>query len=103
MAFTTEGAVGYSLGGSLFNINSELVFRISLYITNFLIKNDEERAKAKFNEVKDLYKARSSAVHGDKIKGELSSLVVRSANLLNDLIVKCITTNKLPNVDDLLF
>lgn len=88
---------------SLFEVSSELVFRISLYAAKFLERNDEEKALDVFNEVKRLYRARSSAVHGGKIKGDLSVLVNESSLLLNKLIKKCIEKNELPNVDKLLF
>ena len=88
---------------SLFRINNELSFRISLYIAKFLGNKDSNEEKRLFDEVKSLYKSRSSAVHGDNIKGDINSLVTRSATLLNKLIVKCIETNELPNVESLIY
>lgn len=88
---------------SLFRINSELSFRISLYISKFLSDKNIDEAKKIFDEVKSLYKARSSAVHGDNIKGDNTTLVVRSASLLNRLIVKCIEINGLPDVENLIY
>lgn len=88
---------------SLFEINSELVFRISLYAAKFLENNNEENALEIFNDVKRLYKSRSSAVHGGNIKGDLYALVNESSMLLNKLIKKCIEKNELPNVDRLVF
>lgn len=85
---------------SLFNISSELVFRISLYAANFLTDRKDE-ARSIFKEVNDLYKARSSAVHGGKIKGDAIVLVEKSAGLLNKLILKCIEINGLPVVQEL--
>lgn len=88
---------------SLFRINNELSFRISLYIAKFLGNEDRNEEKRLFDEVKSLYKTRSSAVHGDNIKGDMNSLVTRSAVLLNKLIVKCIEINELPNVENLIY
>ena len=88
---------------SLFRINNELSFRISLYIAKFLGNEDSNEEKRLFDEVKSLYKSRSSAVHGDNIKGDINSLVTRSATLLNKLIVKCIEINELPNVESLIY
>lgn len=52
---------------SVFGINSELVFRISLYSACLLANRGPER-KEKFNEVKRLYSLRSKVVHGGKVK-----------------------------------
>lgn len=79
---------------SLFQINSELNFRISLYISNFLAGNDKEKARQLFKEIKELYNKRSSAVHGDTIKGDLISHVEKSATLLNELITYVIGLGK---------
>ncbi len=88
---------------SLFGIDSELSYRISLYISKFLSKDDNLRAKELYNEVRALYKARSCAVHGSRIKGEQTQLVEQSASLLNKLVIKCITLNSLPDIENLLF
>ena len=88
---------------SLFEISSELVFRLSLCAAKFLEKDDDNKAREIYNEVKQLYKARSSAVHGSKIKGDSSALVKDSALLLNRLIKKCVEKNELPVIDKLLF
>jgi len=87
----------------LFRIHGEITFKISLFISNFLAGSDKEKAKVMFNETKSLYNARSKAVHGDKIKGELSDLVEKSASLLNKIIIKCIMINGIPNEQDLIF
>jgi len=87
---------------SLFSVSSEIVFRISLYVAHFL-SDDVNEAKLIFQEIKGLYKARSSAVHGGKIKGETFDLVENSAGILKKLIIKCIETKGLPNINDLVF
>lgn len=88
---------------SIFKINSELNFRISLYISKFLSDKDPTDGKKIFQEIKSLYKARSSAVHGDTIKGNASLLVKSSASILNRLIRKCVETGGLPEVDSLIY
>lgn len=88
---------------SLFGISSELSFRISLYVSKFLAGDNKDKVKDIFDETKKLYKAQTSAVHGDNIKGDLGSLVNKSATLLNRLIVKCIMKNELPDADNLTF
>ncbi|MEP4545481.1 MAG: hypothetical protein ABJ000_04820 [Saccharospirillum sp.] len=85
----------------LFGIQQELVFRLSLYIAHFLEPEDKEKRKQLFNSVKQLYKHRSSAVHGSKIKGKPHDHVVESAELLNRLIHKCIEHDGVPDVDEL--
>jgi len=44
---------------------------------------------------------RSSAVHGSKIKGDLAQAVEESAELLKNLIHKCIENRDIPNEEDL--
>ena len=85
----------------LFEIQSEIVFRLSLYIAYYLEPDDEIQRKELFVSIKTLYKHRSAAVHGSKIKGKPNDLVTESAELLNRLIRKCIETKSLPNTENL--
>lgn len=85
----------------LFKIESEIVFRLSLYISRFLEPDDKTKREDIFKGVKKLYKVRSSAVHGSKIKGGAEVGVKESVNLLNRLILECIKNNSIPNTDDL--
>lgn len=88
---------------ALFGVTSELVFRISLYIANFLSDNIQE-AQSLFSKVKKLYSARSSAVHGSKMKKIDENQVVRdSSELLKRLIRKCTETNRMPVPEELTF
>ena len=87
---------------SLFNVNTEVSFRISLYIANFLGEN-ETQAQEIFKQVRKMYSLRSSAVHGNKTKDNIESAVVESANLLNRILRRCAELNKLPDVDNLVF
>jgi hypothetical protein len=83
----------------LFNVETELVFRISLYAARFLEPFDKKARKQLFDDVKGLYKQRSQAVHGGKIKGDVSACVKRSAALLQRLVQFCVTSNSLPNTE----
>lgn len=46
---------------------------------------------------------RSSAIHGNKIKGNIFSFVDESAILLNQLIRRCAEIGELPNIEKLVF
>lgn len=88
---------------ALFEAKTEISFRISLYIANFLECNDTEKAKELFLNTKKLYNSRSSAVHGGKIKGDIRVLVSESAILLNRIIRRCAEIQSLPNTEELVF
>ena len=85
----------------LFDVDTELVFRLSLYIAKFLAPNKNDETKTIFLKVKKLYSQRSSAVHGSKIKGEVADAVTDSAQLLRNLLKQCIAVGDLPQVDEL--
>ena len=85
----------------LFDIDSELVFRLSLYVARFLEPANDARRMQAFKDVKRLYKDRSRAVHGSAIKGDSASCVNESAELLARLIRHCVDDNSLPNLDTL--
>ena len=89
---------------SLFNVSTEVGFRVSLYISNYLSNNHEE-AKSLFSHIKDIYNARSSAVHGSnrKLKKPIDEYVNNSADILNRLIRKCAENNALPDIESLVF
>ena len=57
--------------------------------------------KATFLSVKRLYKQRSAAVHGSRIKGEADKAVEESAQLLKTLLKRCIVAGDLPCVEAL--
>jgi hypothetical protein len=81
----------------LFEIESELVFRLSLYCSMFLAPADIDARRGVFELVKSLYKQRSAAVHGGKVKGDPKSAVAASADLLHSLVRRCVTGNGLPD------
>lgn len=85
----------------LFNIESELVFRISLYAARFLAPNDEAERRRVFSEVKRLYKQRSAAVHGSTLKGDSAQAVEDSTRLLLRIMKQCAELNSVPDIDKL--
>jgi hypothetical protein len=87
---------------SLFNVDSEITFKLSLFIANFLARDNYDQKRIYYNEVRNLYRMRSSAVHGNKLKGDSSDLVLRSSTILNKLIIHCIENKDIPTVDDLI-
>jgi hypothetical protein len=86
---------------ALFGIESEIVFRVSLYAARFLEPDDETERLKVFAKVKSLYKHRSAAVHGSKIKGDAGLAVKDSAELLRRLVRQCTEMNQLPDIQTL--
>ena len=97
----TQLALIWSGIEALFGIDSELVFRISLYTARFLAPSDESERSKVFASVKQLYKLRSKAVHGSDMKGDLQRAVEESADLLRRLVRRCVENNQLPPVEAL--
>lgn len=103
-----RSAVARIWGGieALFGINSELVFRISLYSACLLAERGEPR-KRKFEEVKRLYGLRSKIVHGEKLAEEkISQAMSDSFHLLRDLLLVAVERGKpirAADVDDAIF
>ena len=79
----------------------KFVSRLSLYVARFLSPNRKTKRVQIFNDVNRLYKQRSAAVHGSKIKVEPNKAVDESASLLLSLIKRCIIKGSLPIVDTL--
>jgi hypothetical protein len=86
---------------ALFDIDSELSFRLSLFAAKFLEPNDRAASKTLFKQVKDLYKVRSKAVHGGDMKGDTKKLISDSASLLQRLLRRCIETEAMPDAEEL--
>jgi len=86
----------------LFEIESEISFRLSLYISNFLTTGKKKREDM-FKKVKKLYNFRSAAVHGSKLKNDIANMVDDSALILRKLILKCINDKIIPDKNNLLF
>lgn len=85
----------------LFHVESEIVFRVSLYTARFLYPDDEASQKAAFAQVKRLYKQRSAAVHGGTVKGNAQQAVDESAMLLLSLLQRTVATGALPELETL--
>lgn len=88
---------------ALFQASTEISFRISLYIANYLAGSNHSEAEKIFNDVRKLYNARSASVHGSRIKGEINKAVSESAALLQRIIRHCAETQSLPDVKQLVF
>lgn len=77
---------------SLFDVQNELSFRLSMYAAAFISDDIGERIaiQAKF---KRLYALRSKAVHGAKMEdAKLREMLSSSWSLLRDLLLACIRT-----------
>jgi hypothetical protein len=81
----------------LFGIDSEIVFRLSLHVTQFLAESDSSDRKATFDGVKRLYRARSRAVHGGDLGRDTNAACDESAALLRRLLVQAIERGVLPD------
>ena len=103
-----RSAVARLWGGieALFGINSELVYRISLYSACLLAERGEAR-KRKFVEVTRLYGLRSKVVHGEKLAQEkISQAMSDSFHLLRGLLLVAVERGKPTtpaDVDDAIF
>jgi hypothetical protein len=85
----------------LFKATSEIRFRISLYISLFLHPDNSTERKETFDRIKKLYDLRSAAVHGGKLKDTAVSAVETSAQVLQKLILQCISNGSVPIESDL--
>lgn len=94
-------AIIWSAIEGLFHIESELSFRLSLYISLFLEDSNRVSRKSLFDNVKTLYNHRSSAVHG-KSKKVSAIHVQESCSLLRRLVIKSIELGELPCTEDLI-
>ena len=86
-----RSAISRIWGGieSLYGVNSELVFRISLYSATLLEARGEHR-KERFNQVKKLYSMRSKVVHGEKVSdADMQMTLHESFFLLRELLLLC--------------
>jgi len=83
----------------LFRVDAEIRFRLSACIARFLGGEDAAARKMVFDQVKRLYNARSTAVHGGVLKGDPQALVDESAELLRRLIRQCVESGDTPPKD----
>ena len=85
----------------LFGVESELAFRVSLYAARFLALGDASERTQIFDSVRRLYKLRSAAVHGARMKGDARDAVEESAQLTLRLLRQCVLANHMPRIDEL--
>jgi hypothetical protein len=103
-----RSAVGRLWGGieALFGINSELVYRISLYSACLLAPRGETR-KQRFDEVKRLYGLRSKVVHGEPLAdAKIAQAMSDSFHLLRDLLLVAVENGRpiaATDIDDAIF
>ena len=88
---------------SLFNVSTEISFRVSIYIARFLAGDNEQEAKQVFKKVRKIYNMCSSDIHGNKIKDNINDSVKESAILLNQIIKKCAEIGTVPDTENLIF
>jgi hypothetical protein len=87
---------------SLFNIRSELIYRISLLASAVMAPRGTERLN-KFKKIKKLYGVRSKAVHGESLtEAELQTGIIESFELLRLLLLDTIEKGKVSSEDDYL-
>ena len=86
---------------SIFGASTEIRFRISLYIARFLYPADASKRRAVFDAMKRLYDSRSAAVHGSKLKGDMSNVVNESADILCNLLRECVVRKSIPDETEL--
>lgn len=80
---------------ALFDIDSELRFRLALYISVVTTRMGEGRYK-KFKEIQKLYDVRSQIVHGRKIEDEKIGKHIRTVSLLlGHLLYICISSGRI--------
>ena len=82
-------------------VESELAFRVSLYAARFLAPGDASERTQIFDSVKRLYKLRSAAVHGARMRGDARDAVEESAQLTSRLLRQCVLANHMPRIDEL--
>lgn len=85
----------------LFGVDSEIAFRVSLYVARLLEPHDNMKQREIFERVRELYKLRSKAVHGGRMKGNANESVNESASLLRTLIFRCVELGSMPNLESL--
>lgn len=90
---------------SLFNIESEISFRLSFCIAKFLEPNDVDKAKSLFDLLRKLYRARSIVVHGSFSSSSRTQIhpLNESVVILQRILKRCIEIGELPNMNDIIF
>lgn len=81
-------------------IQQELGYRIALRMAYFLGKTHKSRGRI-FRRAKESYKRRSAIVHGNKGKGDLSTITKRTENFLAASLKSCLSHRKVLSEEDL--
>jgi hypothetical protein len=85
----------------IFGASTEIRFRLSLYTARFLYPDNIGERQKTFDDVKRLYNTRSQAVHGAKIKKDIGGAVGESAQILREILIRCIEKKSLPIENEL--
>jgi hypothetical protein len=86
---------------ALFSVQSELRFRLAVYIAALVAPPGEQR-KTVYSNVKKLYDVRSKAVHGSKLKQEqIDQHLLEVRELLSKLLCRLIEAGKVFSEDEL--
>ncbi len=87
---------------SLFNIKSELIYRISLLASTIMAPRGIKRL-SEFNKIKKLYSIRSKAVHGESLTdNKLQQGIIESFTLLRLLLLNSIKHGQILSEEDYL-
>jgi hypothetical protein len=79
---------------AIFGINTELVFRISLLASSLLTKRGPDR-QLMFQRIKELYRERSKAVHGEEMNDDsLIQTVTDSYELLREILLRIVAIGR---------
>jgi hypothetical protein len=86
---------------ALFSVQSELRFRLAVYIAVLVAPRGKER-KAVYQKVKKLYDVRSKAVHGSKLKSEqIDQHLLEVRELLSRMLCRLVEAGKVLSEDEL--
>jgi len=99
---STSVLVSWSGIEAIFNVESELKFRLSVLIANYL-ETEIENRMALFKRAKNSYDARSRIVHGSS-KGESNDeqFAAEASEWLRNCLLRCVSEGALPNEESLL-
>ena len=87
---------------SLFGINSELVYRVSLFASTIMAERGAARIEA-YRRAKSIYGIRSKAVHGEPLSDEkLISGLHDSFEILRTILLDCVSRRHVRKEDDYL-
>lgn len=85
----------------LFGVESEIAFRLSLYVARFLEAGDAVAMRNTFASTKRMYSRRSAAVHGARLPKNGEAAVQEAAALLHRLVRRSVELGDVPALDTL--